>query len=200
MTSSAHGTPAALKNSTWRGHGRKILGVLRDQDAYGLWGGTATITVSSLQPNALTAFDLSLSGRTPAWKTIFAMAASRPTADSTEFHNLLADSVRVKLYCYQTTLDSLSTLDPVLVQVTNSDGSLSQQYQVVPGTGAGEAAMIYVPMTTDGIHDATVTLTPMDGTSTVGLGAFTIVPEPGTLTLLAAAVMSIAVYIWRHRA
>ena len=67
------------------------------------------------------------------------------------------------------------------------------------GATADAATEIYVPITSDGTHPVVLSFVPSSPGGVVPLNAFFIIPEPGTMTLLAAAAACLAGFAWRRR-
>ena len=160
--------------------------------------GTETVTVSANTPaENLTPLDAALTGGIgDGLRNSGVEAAGGVTLT---FDNLLADSYTIKTFHYKP--DAVGTVaSQVEVWESNDGGALYDTgISFSPAATGDSATEVYTPVTSDGIHPVVLSFVPSSPGGVVPLNAFFIIPEPGTMMLLAAAGACLAGFAWRRR-
>jgi hypothetical protein len=101
-----------------------------------------------------------------------------------------------KAYLYQPTLGA----DPEVDVLLSSDGGTTFTFfdTYIPGTGSQAATEANITFRAFG-PDVVIRFVPHDTATGVVINGFTIVPEPGTLAMLAAGIAALALCAWRRK-
>lgn len=180
----------------------------------GHYGDTETIDVASLNNSTLNVFDVALTGGSNSGvaDSLRGSGVAGTGGVDLHFHNLLADSYRIKTYHWLPTelLPSGASANQFTIWSQTDGLNWINRGTYTPGTNTDVATEIYTSVLSDGIHDVYLRFLPSNiasptdidainaSTMNVGLNAFFIVPEPGTMALLCAGLAGFGAWTWRR--